>query len=165
MGEVAEQFIGGGTPNTNIEQYWNGDIPWFQSSDLSEDDILNITKRKFITNLGLSNSAAKLIPKNSIAIVTRVGVGKVALVPFEFSTSQDFLSLSNLNINPQFATYLIFNLMRSEANAVQGTSIKGITKNVLLDKNLIIPKLEQEQQKIGTFFTALDRYITIHQRK
>src|SRR5690625_7639334 len=75
--DLAQSYYNGGTPRTSISEYWNGDIPWIQSSDLSED-IITITKsRNSITKLGLQMSAAKLIPKNSIAVVTRVGVGKL----------------------------------------------------------------------------------------
>jgi type I restriction enzyme S subunit len=66
-----------------------------QSSDLKKEQLYNVQPSKFITDDAVKNSATKLVPKNSIAIVTRVGVGKLALLPFEYATSQDFLSLSN----------------------------------------------------------------------
>jgi type I restriction enzyme S subunit len=65
-----------------------------QSSDLKKEQLYNVQPSKFITDDAVKNSATKLVPKNSIAIVTRVGVGKLALLPFEYATSQDFL-LSN----------------------------------------------------------------------
>lgn len=98
FGELSKKTFGGGTPNTSNNEYWNSDIPWFQSSDIPDGKLFNVAPKKFISQDGLSKSAAQLIPENSIAIITRVGVGKLAFVPFSYTTSQDFLSLSKLNL-------------------------------------------------------------------
>lgn len=164
VGELADSTYGGGTPNTSNTEYWNGDIPWIQSSDITEHQLYGIEPKKNITAIGLSKSATKLIPANSIAIVTRVGVGKLAVMPFEYTTSQDFLSLGNLKIDVDFGAYLLYRKMQSELNAVQGTSIKGVTKDELLKKNVLVPS-KAEQQKIGSFFRNLDRLITLQSRK
>lgn len=165
LGDIAENTYGGGTPKTTVEEFWNGEIPWIQSSDIQEDQVFNVQVRKTITEKGLANSAAKLIPKNSIAIVTRVGVGKLGLIPFDFTTSQDFLSLSSLNIDSNFALYLLFKRLQFESKMAQGTSIKGITKEELLSKEVKIAHIDMEQKSIGYFFQNLDDIITLHQRK
>ena len=126
--------------------------------------LLGVEPRKWITQDGLNNSAAQLIPGNSIAIITRVGVGKLAFMPYSYATSQDFLSLSKLNAEPLFTVYACYKKLQSELNAVQGTSIKGITKDELLAKNIMVPRYA-EQQQIGAFFKQLDNLITLHQRK
>ena len=164
MSDLAEKTYGGGTPTTSNEAYWNGDIPWIQSSDVVDGKLLGVEPRKWITQDGLNNSAAQLIPGNSIAIITRVGVGKLAFMPYSYATSQDFLSLSKLNAEPLFTVYACYKKLQSELNAVQGTSIKGITKDELLAKNIMVPRYA-EQQQIGAFFKQLDHLITLHQRK
>ena len=164
MSDLAEKTYGGGTPTTSNEAYWNGDIPWIQSSDVVDGKLLGVEPRKWITQDGLNNSAAQLIPGNSIAIITRVGVGKLAFMPYSYATSQDFLSLSKLNAEPLFTVYACYKKLQSELNAVQGTSIKGITKDELLAKNIMVPRYT-EQQQIGAFFKQLDNLITLHQRK
>jgi len=164
VSDLAEKTNGGGTPTTSNEAYWNGDIPWIQSSDVVDGKLLGIEPRKWITQDGLNNSAAQLIPGNSIAIITRVGVGKLAFMPYSYTTSQDFLSLSKLNAEPLFTVYALYKKLQSELNAVQGTSIKGITKDELLAKNIMVPQYA-EQQQIGAFFKQLDNLITLHQRK
>ncbi|HFI0240473.1 TPA: restriction endonuclease subunit S, partial [Streptococcus suis] len=158
-----EKQFGGGTPTTSNALFWEGNIPWIQSSDL-EEGIFSVGPRKYITKAGLGNSSAQLIPKNSIAIVTRVGVGKLAFMPFTYTTSQDFLSISYLKTNELFTTYSLYIKLQNEIKVLQGTSIKGITKNELLIKEIPIPSLP-EQETIGTFFSTLDRHITLHQRK
>ena len=165
LGELSQDTFGGGTPKTSVTEYWNGEIPWIQSSDLSSDHLFGVLPKKHITENAVKNSATKLIPKNSIAIVTRVGVGKLAFMPYEFTSSQDFLSLSNLQVDCNFGMYSIYKMLQRELNNIQGTSIKGITKADLLDKEVIIPVEFEEQKKIGSFFKQLDNTIALHQRK
>ena len=162
---IASDTRGGGTPATSNETYWSGDIPWIQSSDLSEGKLFGVEPRKYISRDGLNNSATQLVPENSIAVVTRVGVGKLAFMPFSYTTSQDFLSLCKLQTEPHFTVYALYQMLQGELQAVQGTSIKGMTKDDLLSKSIFAPKDEVEQQQLGSYFRTLDTLITLHQRK
>lgn len=163
--DLSEVTFGGGTPSTSNLDYWNGNIPWIQSSDLIEHNVESICIKKKITETALNNSSAKKIPKDSIAIVTRVGVGKVAFVPFEYSTSQDFLSLSNLYIDKKFGVYLLYQVIQRHSMALQGTSIKGVTKKEILSKNVFIPSDISEQGQVGSLQKEIDKLISLHQRK
>ena len=164
LGEIATETYGGGTPKTSNEEFWKGDIPWIQSSDLIDECLFDVRPRKCISQEAVSKSATKLVPQNSIAIVTRVGVGKLAFMPFFYATSQDFLSLSGLKIDPEFTVYALYKMMQSVSNEVQGTSIKGVTKDELLAKKIIFPSYN-EQKKIGAYLHNLDHLITLHQRQ
>ena len=164
INDLADDFQSGGTPKTNVQEYWDGEIPWIQSSDLETDCLFEIKVQKSISEKGLKKSSAKIIPKDSIAVVTRVGVGKLAVMRHEYATSQDFLSLSNLKSNIEFTAYLLYRLLQKEVTQLQGTSIKGITKVELLSKKVLIPSLS-EQQAIGTYFSNLDNLIAAHQEK
>ena len=163
--DFAAETRGGGTPATSNGTYWNGDIPWIQSSDLKEDELFEVKPRKYVSKIGLSKSATQLVEANSIAVVTRVGVGKLALMPHSYTTSQDFLSLSQLQVEPYFAVYSIYHLLQEELEVVQGTSIKGLTKEDLLSKSLLIPVDMGEQTQLGGLFYKLDSLISLHQRK
>lgn len=164
INDLADDFQSGGTPKTNVQEYWDGDIPWIQSSDLGTNCLFEIKVQKSISEKGLKNSSAKIIPKDSIAVVTRVGVGKLAVMRHEYATSQDFLSLSNLKSNIEFTAYLLYRLLQKEVTQLQGTSIKGITKGELLSKKVLIPSL-LEQQTIGAYFSNLDNLINSYQEK
>ncbi|MDO4672556.1 MAG: restriction endonuclease subunit S [Porphyromonadaceae bacterium] len=165
LGEIAECNYGGGTPSTINKDYWSScGLPWIQSSDLIQDDVLNVVPRKFITAKALKNTATKFIPSNSLAIVTRVGVGKLALIPFDYATSQDFTSLSKLKTDKYFSAFSIYTLLLKDLNLVQGTSIKGITKDEILQKDIFIPSLP-EQEKIGKLFERIDHLLNLQQRK
>ena len=155
ISDIAGQFKTGGTPSTKEPIFWDGTIPWIQSSDLQKDILFCIKPQKFISEKGLQNSSAKLIPKNSIAIVTRVGVGKLAIIDQDYATSQDFLSLSDFGGDIQFIVYSIYRMLQKESTQLQGTSIKGITKEDLLSKKISLPEIE-EQSAIGSLFRTLD---------
>jgi len=89
LGEIG-RIIGGGTPDSGKKNYWQGKIPWISSSDLAENDVINISITRYISEKALKESATKLIPKNSVLIVSRVGTGKFAVTNEEVCTSQDF---------------------------------------------------------------------------
>lgn len=156
LSTIANEFQSGGTPSTKVMNYWNGKIPWIQSSDIQKDTLFGVIPQKFISEEGLQNSSAKLIPQNSIAIVTRVGVGKLAIIEQNYTTSQDFLSLSNLNGDIFFLVYSLFRMLQKESAQLQGTSIKGITKEDLLSKKISLPESLEEQSAIGYLFRTLD---------
>ncbi|HDE3668961.1 TPA: restriction endonuclease subunit S [Staphylococcus aureus] len=163
--DIASQVYGGGTPNTKIKEFWNGDIPWIQSSDVKVNDLILRQCNKFISKNSIELSSAKLIPANSIAIVTRVGVGKLCLVEFDYATSQDFLSLSSLKYDKLYSLYSLLYTMKKISANLQGTSIKGITKKELLDSIIKIPHNIEEQQKIGDLFYKIDKYISFNKCK
>ena len=164
LGEIAGKTYGGGTPSTANEAYWQGEIPWIQSSDIVEDKVYGVAPRKHISVEAVQKSAAQIVSENSIALVTRVGVGKLALLPFKYTTSQDFLSLSELKGYPLYIAYACYQMLKKDQNKVQGTSIKGVTKAEVLEKRISTPTY-QEQDVIGRFFFNLDNLITLHQRE
>lgn len=166
LDDIAKIKTGGGTPKTANPEYWSGNIPWIQSSDLVEGDIAHVNINKFINNNALKNSAAKLISRDSIALVTRVAVGKVAVINQDFTTSQDFLSLSDFDRSDiKFLAYQLYRLMQENAKVLQGTSIKGITKTELIEQSISIPSSGQEQHLISNVLSKIDSIITLHQRK
>ena len=161
LGEIK----GGGTPSKQIESYWNGTIYWISSSDLMEESIWEIKTHRFISKEALINSATKLIPEGSILIVTRVGLGKVALSDKPLCTSQDF---SNLILKPNyskpFIAYVVKNLMLKLSLVNQGTSIKGVTTKTLKSAEVIIPSFS-EQQRIEQVLKSVDQKINLLTKK
>ena len=164
LGELVTTTIGGGTPSTSNPAYWDGEIPWIQSSNVLEDTLFDVDIPKAITQKGLEESAAQIVPENSIAVVTHVGVGKLIYLPFQYSTSQDFISLCGLKGDARYTCYALWKRLQEDLHIVQGSAIKGITKEDLLEKNLPMPSVE-EQAQIGVLFSQLDNLITLHQRK
>ena len=150
--------MGGGTPSSSNESFWQGTIPWVSSSDIVENDIKNISISRYITEEAIAHSATKLCPAPSILIVSRVGVGKIALSKEAICTSQDFCNLINIKVEPIFLTYCLSQIMKRKSMEVQGTSIKGITISEIQKISINIPSL-QEQKKIGKILSLLDERI------
>lgn len=157
LGEICE-MIGGGTPSKQVEEFWTGNIPWISSSDISDYSIKNIAISRYITHNAISKSATKLCPKGTICIVSRVGVGKLAVTNEELCTSQDFTNITRFEGNILFLAYLLSMRMKMEAEKTQGTSIKGITVSEIKSFLLFLPSLS-EQQKIADFLSAFDEKI------
>lgn len=140
-------FAGGGTPATEVSNYWEGNIGWLSSSDIIEDDIRVGKITRYITEKAITESAAKLIPAGSLLFVARVGVGKVAVSVEPICTSQDFVNFTPFEINSAWLAYFFLankNLLKRYA---QGTSIKGFTIDVLKTMVVRCPKVD-EQNKI-----------------
>ncbi len=162
LGNIGD-YIGGGTPDTSIEKYWQGDIPWVSSSDISENSIHKINKTRFITEEAIEESATKKIPKGSILMVSRVGIGKFAVADVELCTSQDFTNLIT-NENEYFLGYYFKTKSNRFIRLSQGTSIKGFTTKDIKSAKFAIPS-PPEQTKIANFLTAVDKRINLLQKK
>lgn len=157
LGEIGS-FKGGGTPTTEVADYWIGTIPWISSSDIREDDVVNIQVSRFINKKAIAESATKLIQKGSVLFVSRVGVGKLAVSTEELCTSQDFANFTPSEAEPKFIAYYFLANNNTLHRYAQGTSIKGFISGDLKSIKIGIPIIE-EQQKIATFLSSIDTKI------
>lgn len=156
-------FLGGGTPDSSIKEFWNGDVPWISSSDLKEDTVQDIDITRFITKEAIEKSATKVVPKNSILMVSRVGLGKFAVAKQDLCTSQDFTNFVTTE-NSYFLAYYFKARATRFVRLSQGTSIKGFTGKDIKSSYFLIPSLP-EQQKIASFLTAVDKRISLLKEK
>src|SRR5690606_36177604 len=102
-------------------------IPWVSSSDVAEDCVDGLRISRYISSEAIEDSATKIVPKNSLLIVSRVGIGKLTVTKQPVCTSQDFSNFTPKNDNVYFLGYwLLFNKNKLFSVA-QGTSIKGFT--------------------------------------
>lgn len=167
LGEIG-YFIGGGTPDTNKTEYWKGSIPWISSSDISKNNIKDVFPTRFITKSAIENSATKICPKNTILIVSRVGVGKLAISKNEVCTSQDFSNFICEQQNVEFVAYQLLPMMQNKSSDAQGTSIKGITSDEIQNMKITLPSKEEQTaianvlssmyKEIETLNTKLEKY-------
>jgi type I restriction enzyme S subunit len=158
------KFIGGGTPDKENIGFWKGEIPWISSSDVENEDIHNIAISRLITSEAIEKSATKLIPSNSVAFVSRVGVGKVAINKTPLCTSQDFTNFVPKEINPNYIGYFFQKHINLLKRYSQGTSIKGLTSNELKKIKVSVVS-NQEQQKIADFLSSVDKKISLLKEK
>lgn len=157
--QLCLRMIGGGTPSTDDPSNYDGETSWISSSDLDENDIYTIRRTRFITDEAISNSATKRVKANSIVVVLRVGVGKVAISRCETCTSQDFISLEDVQGDICFIAYMLSEAMRREALQTQGTSIKGVTSKRFRSLVHMMPASIDEQRKIADCLSSMDEVI------
>lgn len=164
LGEVGE-FIGGGTPNTSIPEYWDGEISWYTPTEIKEDTYLLKESRRKITELGLKSSSAKLLPKGSLLITTRATIGDVAIVNEPCATNQGFQSLvvKENQIN-RFWFYWIIKNRELLIKKASGSTFKEIAKNEIIKIGTIVPQ-KKEQQKIADCLSSLDELIEARREK
>ena len=156
-------FIGGGTPSKQVENFWCGNIPWISSSDLIESSIWEINITRHITAEAVAKSATHICPRNTVLVVSRVGVGKVAIAPFEVCTSQDFTNLVSKKHDARFLAYCIQNKMKIMAEKTQGTSIKGVTVENIAQMEIELPP-QEEQTAIAEALSDIDNLISSLQK-
>lgn len=152
-------FLGGGTPPKNILEYWEGTIPWVSSSDLCNNDVYSINVNRYITEKAIAMSATNKCPAGTVLVVSRVGVGKVALSTCEICTSQDFTNIIPEKHNALFLSYVLVPIMINKANEAQGTSIKGVTTEEIKQTTVIFPPIA-EQQLITETLSDVDGMIS-----
>lgn len=156
MGEIGD-FIGGGTPNTTISKYWNGKISWYTPTEIKNGYLKS--SNRTITEEGLKNSSAKLLPKGAILITTRATIGDVAISEKECATNQGFQSLivndSEVNL---FWFYWIIQHKKELIKRASGSTFKEIGKDEIINIAAYSPK-KQEQQKIADCLSSLDELI------
>jgi len=158
LGELVDKFVNGGTPSTQNISYWNGTIPWITGADILNQKVYII--RRNINKEAVKNSSTNVIKKGSLLLVSRTGVGKLAIAPFDVAISQDFTGIyvnqKYLKINYLFK-YLDFNqsILQSQN---QGTSIQGITRDTLSEIQIPVPSIN-EQTAIASALSDTDELI------
>ena len=154
--------IGGGTPATSIAKYWGGDTPWITSADI--DGVREIKVIRYVTQKGIQESTTNKVPNRTLLVVTRVGLGKIAISDKPICFSQDLQGLvQRLDlIFPEYSLfYLSFELQRLKFEG-RGTTISGITKKQLKDTGFPLPPYQEQRRivaKIEDLFSELDKGI------
>ena len=165
LGELAE-IVGGGTPSTGVDSYWDGDIDWYAPAEIGEQIYLESSQRK-ITEKGLNKSSAKLLPMGTVLFTSRAGIGKTAILLKEGCTNQGFQSI--VPNKEKLDSYFIFTrtkeLKRYGETVGAGSTFVEVSGKQMANMELMMPKTMSEQQKIGEYFANLDHLITLHHRK
>lgn len=157
-------FLGGGTPSKSIAEYWNGDIPWISSSDISLNSVHGLNITRYITGQAVKESSTQLCPRNAILIVTRVGVGKIAIAPTNICTSQDFTNIVLRQDNVEYVARALQPVFYCMSNETQGTSIKGVTTDEVKNTSIALPPIK-EQEQIATVLSEIDELISLTEKQ
>ena len=164
LGDIAT-ITGGGTPSTNISEYWNGDIDWYSPVEIGEKRYASGSIRK-ITKLGLEKSSAKILPVGTVLFTSRAGIGNTAILQVEGCTNQGFQSITpnSKELDTYFLYTMTPKLKRYGEVTGAGSTFVEVSGKQMEQMNLMIPSLD-EQKHVSQLFKVMDDAITLHQRK
>lgn len=159
LGEVAT-IVGGGTPSTLNSAYWNGDIQWFTPAELSDSKKYVSKSERTITERGLKESSAKLLPKGTVLLTTRASIGITAILENPASTNQGFQSLiAKNNCCSEFLYYVIPLIKDEMLSRASGSTFAEISAKKLSTITFQLPPLP-EQQRIAKALSDVDALIS-----
>ena len=156
MGDVAD-IVGGGTPDTANNEYWNGGIDWYAPAEIGGQVYISSSRRK-ITSLGLQKSSATILPIGTVLFTSRAGIGNTAILEKEGATNQGFQSI--VPYANELDSYFIFSrtheLKRYGETVGAGSTFVEVSGKQMAAMTLLIPNIS-EQRAIGQFFSTFDK--------
>ena len=144
----------GGTPSSTEETYWNGGIAWATLADLPASDyITNVTSTaRTITDRGLKNSSAKMLPVNTILVSSRATIGRIALAKIPLATNQGFKNIiiqDKQKALPEFVAYMMKRLTPEMERMASGGTFKEISKSAISTLTIPLPPLAVQNQIVA----------------
>ena len=162
LGEV----VGGATPSTKKQEFWDGDIPW-----LCPKDLTNCTSRyvsrgsRNITKLGFESCSTKLLPAGSILFSSRAPIGYIAIAKNSMCTNQGFKSIvPNENVDSLFMYYLLKHNKSNIENLGSGTTFKEVSASTMRNVEVEVPESLEEQTQIARILSAFDSKIEVNNK-
>ena len=149
LGDIANHFMGG-TPKTDVSEYWGGDVPWISAKEIKDNDYITIPTR-YITKRGLKESNARIAPKNSILLVTTASVGNIAIAGIDVAINQQITAI--IPNQAIWFKYLYYYLLHNGARLMlRGrTTFTHINQKIVKKIPILVPsrngKPDLERQK------------------
>ena len=165
IGELTD-IVNGGTPSTAIAEYWNGGINWCTPSDITKKKTKYLSNtEKTITEKGLSESSASLLPIGTILLCSRATIGEMSIAASEMATNQGFKNLiCKKDVDNEFLYYALFPLRNKMLELAIGTTFLEISKSALQSIEVIIPADIIEQTAIAGALSDVDSLISSLQK-
>ena len=163
IGQICS-IVGGGTPDTNTKEYWNGDIQWFTPSEVGKEKYVSDSNRTISID-GLKNSSAKLLPPYSILLSSRATVGECSINLKKCCTNQGFQSaVPNKDItSTEFLYYRLLSHKRELIKKACGSTFLEISAKQIAKLNTYLPT-KSEQDKIASLLSLIDERISIQNK-
>ena len=163
--EDVATIVGGGTPSTNNDAYWDGDIDWYSPAELGEQVYADRSVRR-ITQAGYDSCSATLLPAGkTILFTSRAGIGNTAILRRSACTNQGFQSLV---VNDDTDVYFVYSMTdrikKFAEQKASGSTFLEISGKGLAAGEFAFPS-KDEQTAVGSMFKQLDHLITLHQCK
>lgn len=166
--KFAVSLMGGGTPNTNTKEYWDGDIPWVSPKDMKNDVITST--QDYITDSGLKGSATNLIEENEVLIVVRSGILQHSIpvainaVPVTLNQDMKALIVDRLQLLPEFLKSIIWSNQKPLLSlwSKPGCTVESIESEYMMNTELALPPLAEQEDiliAIEHAITPIDRML------
>ncbi len=144
----------GGTPKSGVKEYWNGGVPWITLVDLPTGDfITEITDtQRTISEKGLRNSAAKMLPANSVVVSSRATIGRIGINRIPLATNQGFKNVVIKDINraiPEYVALALTKLVPTMQAQASGSTYKEIIKSRFSELRIPLPTLEVQREIVA----------------
>ncbi|HEM5504061.1 restriction endonuclease subunit S [Streptococcus suis] len=161
LGEVVEKSGSGGTPKSTNKAYYGGNIPFLSITDITQSGKYITNTEKTLTEIGLENSSAWIVPKGAISLAMYASVGKLAILKTDVATSQAFFNMVFSNEIVRDYVYFILDKAQlfNEWLPLISTGTQGNLNAQKLKEYIIPLPTLPEQEAIGTFFQTLDQEI------
>ena len=158
LGSVCE-IVGGGTPDTLHAEYWGNTLEWFTPSEIGKTKYVNNSVRK-LSDIGLDNSSAKLLPIGTVLLTTRATLGEMSIAKRECSTNQGFQSLipHTDRVSSEYLYYMQIIIKPWCEKYASGNTFREISKSALSDCIIPIPDRARQEQ-IVKLLSSIDMII------
>lgn len=150
------QIFGGGTPSRAKPEYFGGDIPWATPTDITALESRHIsTTRETVTEAGLNNSSAKLLPAGSVLLTSRATIGFTAVADVPIATNQGFANfICGPRLLPEFLAYWLPTKKEEMLRLAGGTTFKEISKSSLRRMPVPVPPLAEQRRIVDILSRA-----------
>lgn len=153
-------ILSGGTPKTGVAEYWGGEIPWVSARDVTRSQgSFILDSERTITQSGIDNSSAKLLPKNTTVVTARGVVGSYCMLSREMAINQ---TNYGLKAKPEGGDFFVFfsisNLVNQMKQRSYGTIFDTITTKTFDDMKVPIPPswlIRSFEEKVGNIMTKI----------
>lgn len=144
----------GGTPKSDVEELWNGGFPWATLVDLPSTDFITEIRstRRTISERGLRESSAKMIPENSVIVSTRATIGRIAINRIPMATNQGFKSViieDKSKVIPEYVALALTKLVPTMNAWATGGTFKEIPKSRFCELEIPLPPLEVQKEIVA----------------
>jgi type I restriction enzyme M protein len=147
LGTLAK-LVGGSTPSKENSSYWeNGNVDWITCSDFSNSPMYIEDSIRKITEKAVKENSTSIVPKDTLVLVTRVSLGKMAFVRKPTALNQDLTALlfDKEKINKHYGYFFLLSIADKIENDGHGATVKGVTRDYVKDIKVPLPSLEEQQ--------------------
>ena len=161
IGDVCD-VMNGGTPKTGVPEYWDGNHRWITPAEMGKrlSPYVSDTERK-ITDLGLRDSSARMLPPNSVILSSRAPIGHLVINTEPMGTNQGCKGLiPRSQIEHKFLYYYLSSIVDLLNSLGTGATFKELSGGKLKEVTVPVPPLAEQQRIVGLLDEAFEGLAT-----